>query len=75
MAYRRGSTRRRSYRSPRAGARRRSYNSAPRVPRARRPRSGGGGRTIRIEVVQAAAPVARPVIGMKPAPAPTKRMF
>lgn len=39
-------------------------------------RSSGGSRTIRIEVVQPSVnPIARPEIGMKPAPAARKAMF
>lgn len=75
MAYRpRRTSRRRSGSYGRSAGGRASYRRAP-VRRASRRRSTGGARTIRIEVVNSAAPAARPVIGMKPAAAPYKRMF
>ena len=78
MAYsRRQSTRRRAPARGRtsrgAGYGRRSVRSAPR--RRATSRRASGGRTIRIEIVNAGASVARPEIGMKAAPAPKKAMF
>lgn len=76
MAYarRRSSSRRRT--SVRRSAPARSYRS--RAVRSRRTsrRAAGGARTIRIEVVNATpGAVARPEIGMKPAPSPRKAAF
>ena len=77
MAYSRRSSRGRRSAPRRSASGRSSYRSRS-VRRPARRRSAGrasAGRTIRIEVVQSAAPVARPEIGMKPASAPRKSVF
>ena len=77
MAY----TRRSSHGRGRTTGRRSGSRTPDRSRSVRRParrRSTGrasGARTIRIEVVQSAQPVARPEIGMKPASAPRKSVF
>ena len=77
MAYSRRSSRGRRSASRRSASGRTSYRSRSvrRPARGRSTRRATAGRTIRIEVVQSAAPVARPEIGMKPASAPRKSVF
>ena len=77
MAYARRRTASRRRTSTRRAAPARSYRSrAVRPRRSTSRRSSGGARTIRIEVVNATpGAVARPEIGMKPAPSPRKAAF
>ena len=77
MAYSRRSNGRGRRSAPRRASSRTTYRSrSVRRPSSRR-RAGrsSGARTIRIEVVQSAQPVARPEIGMKPANSPRKAQF
>jgi len=77
MAYSRRSSRGRRSAPGRSASGRSAYRSRSVRRPARRRATGrsSAGRTIRIEVVQSAAPVARPEIGMKPASAPRKSVF